>query len=174
MAQTVYIVDEIGLVVTKVNTALTAGSFGHLPVYYMYGHPKEIAIRLQEITNSPTEAHKKFPLVILFTDITIEKDTPGFYGSARLRMLVCNYTEAHYTSEQRTELNYKPVIHPIKDELLKQLSLHNQFTYEDELRYQETDMYFYGSSINDKNVFPDRIDATELRDIRINIKNKIC
>lgn len=170
----VYIVDEIAEVVTKVNTALTAASFSHRPVYYMYGHPREIANRLTGLTNSPTEAHKKFPLVILFTDITIEKDTPGFYGSARLRMLVCNYTEANYTSEQRTELNYKPIIHPIKDELLNQLSLHQQFTYEGELRYSETDMYFYGSQINDKNVFPDRIDATELKDIRINIKNKIC
>lgn len=168
----VYIVDEIREVVTKVNTALTATSFGHLPVYYMYGHPKEIAIRLQELSNSPTEAHKKFPLVILFTDITIDHDTPGFYGSTRLRMLVCNFTEAHYTSEQRTELNFKPVIHPIKEELINQISLYKQFTYEDELSYSETDMYFYGSQINDKNVFPDRIDATELRDIRINIQNK--
>lgn len=174
MSQPVYIVDEIAAVVDQVNTALTAASFGHLPVYYMYGHPKEISGRLQEMSNSPTEGHKKFPLVILFTDITIEHDTPGFYGAARLRMLVANITQPGYISDERTALNFKPVIHPIKDELIKQISLHRQFTYEEELRYSETDMYYYGSQINDKNVFNDYIDATELRDIRINIKNKLC
>lgn len=174
MSQPVYIVDEMASVVAKVNTELTAKSFGHLPVYYMYGHPKEISNRLQELSNSATEGHKKFPLIILFTDIMIEHDTPGYYGSARLRMLVANITQATYTAPQRTELNFKPVIHPIKDELIKQISLYKKFTYEDELRYSETDMYFYGSQINDKNVFNDYIDATELRDIRINIKNKLC
>lgn len=168
----VYIVDEIGAVVTKVNTALTAAGFGHLPVYYMYGHPKEIASRLQELTNSPTEAHKKFPLIILFTDIQIDHDVPGFYGATRLRMLIANFTLPTYISEQRTEINFKPILHPIKDELIKQISLYRQFTYKDELRYSETDMYFYGSQINDKNIFNDHIDAIELRDIRINIKNK--
>lgn len=168
----VYIVDEIASVVTKVNTGLTASSFGHLPVYYMYGHPKEISSRLQALSNSPTEGHKKFPLVILFTDIQIDHNTPGFYGSARLRMLVANITDPNYISDQRTELNFKPILHPIKDELIKQISLHNRFTYEEELRYSETDMYFYGSQINDKNIFNDYIDAIELRDIRINIKNK--
>lgn len=174
MSQPVYIVDEIAAVIAKVNTALTSASFGSLPIYYMYGHPREISNRLQDLTNSPTESHKKFPLVILFTDITIDKDIPGFYGSARLRMLIANFTEPNYISEQRTELNFKPILHPIKDELINQISLSRRFTFEDELQYSETDMYFYGSQINDKNIFGDYIDAIELKDIRINIRNKNC
>lgn len=168
----VYIVDEMAAVIAKVNTKLTSASFGYLPVQYMYGHPREISNRLQQLTDSPTESHKKFPLVILFTDITIEKGLEGFYGSARLRMLVCNLTDPNYISEQRTELNFKPIIHPIKEELLMQISMHKQFTFEGELQYTETDMYFYGSQINDKNIFNDYIDGTELKDIRININNK--
>lgn len=169
----VFIVEEIGAVITKVNTALTAESFGKT-VYYMYGHPKEITNRLQELSNSTTQKDKKFPLVILFTDITITHDTPGFYGSALLRMLVCNITEPTYISEKRTEVNFKPVLHPIKEELLNQLERHQQFTFQDELTYRETDMYYYGSQINDKNIFNDYIDAIELSNIKINIKNKIC
>lgn len=172
MANQVYIVDEMRTVVEKVNAALVAKGFATLPVYYMYGHPKEINIRLQELTNSPTEAHKKFPLIILFTDIAIKVGEPGFFGSSGLRMLIANITQPEYISEQRTELNFKPIIHPIKDELLNQIGRHKQFTYEGELKYTETDMYYYGSQINDKNVFPDRIDATELSNIQININNK--
>lgn len=174
MSEPIYIVEEIGLVVEKVNQGLYLEGFQYLPVYYKYGHPLEIVKRLQELSNSPTEAHKKFPLIILFTDITIEKDIPGFYGSTRLRMLVCNYTQPEYVSEERTEENFKPVLHPIKDELIKQIGMHSQFTYDNELTYEETDMYFYGSQINNKNIFNDYIDAIELKNIRFNIKNKIC
>jgi hypothetical protein len=87
-------------------------------------------------------------------------------------MLVCNITEADYISEQRTELNFKPIIHPIKVELIKQISLYKQFTFEGELQYKETDMYFYGSQINNNNIFNDRVDGTELKDIMLNIKLK--
>jgi hypothetical protein len=172
MDETIYIVEEMEAVIAKVNTALTIANFGTTPVYYMYGHPKEIANRLQELSNSPTEGNKKFPLVILFTDITIDRSLIGFYGSTSLRMLIANFTLAEYTSNQRTEINFKPILHPIKKELINQIDRHNRFTYEDELTYKETDMYYYGSQINDKNIFNDRIDAIELRDIKLNIKNK--
>lgn len=172
MDETVYIVEEMEAVIAKVNTALTLANFATRPVYYMYGHPKEIANRLQELTNSPTEAHKKFPLIILFTDITIDRSLIGFYGSTSLRILIANFTLADYTSNQRTEINFKPILHPIKKELINQIDRHIMFTYEDELTYKETDMYYYGSQINDSNVFNDRIDAIELRDIKLNIKNK--
>ncbi len=172
MDETIYIVEEMASVIAKVNTALTAASFGTTPVYYMYGHPKEIAIRLQELSNSPTEGAKKFPLIILFTDITIDRSLIGFYGSVSLRILIANFTLAEYISEQRTEINFKPILHPIKKELINQIDRHARFTYEDELTYKETDMYYYGSQINDKNIFNDRIDAIELRDIKLNIKNK--
>lgn len=169
----VFIVEEIGAVVSKVNTALTAKNFGRT-VYYMYGHPKEITKRLQELSNSTTQKDKKFPLIILFTDITITHDTPGFYGSTSIRMLVCNITQPEYISEKRTEINFKPILHPIKEELLNQIERHTQFTFEEDLKFSETDMYFYGSQINDKNIFNDYIDAIELDNIKMNVKNKIC
>lgn len=172
MDETIYIVEEMSAVIAKVNTALTGASFSTTPVYYMYGHPKEINNRLVELSNSPTEGHKKFPLIILFTDITIDRSLIGFYGSTSLRMLIANFTLPEYISEQRTEINFKPVLHPIKKELINQIDRHDRFTYEDELTYKETDMYYYGSQINDKNVFSDRVDAIELRDIKLNIKNK--
>jgi hypothetical protein len=172
MDETIYIVEEMASVIAKVNTALTDANFDSTPVYYMYGHPKEIAIRLQELSNSPTEGSKKFPLIILFTDITIDRSLIGFYGSTSLRILIANFTLAEYISEQRTEINFKPILHPIKKELINQIDRHDRFTYEDELTYKETDMYYYGSQINDKNIFNDRIDAIELRDIKLNIKNK--
>lgn len=173
MSLPVYIVEEISTVVAAVNVGLTAANFGKT-VYYMYGHPLEIVKRLQELSNSTTLQDKKFPLIILFTDITIDRSLIGFYGAVNLRILIANITQPEYISEQRTALNFKPVLHPIKEELIKQIGLHRQFTSENEITFKETDMYFYGSQINNKNIFNDYIDAIELKNIQVNIKNKIC
>jgi len=173
MGDAIIIVNEMKQVAAATSTALADKGFT-LPVYFTYGHPKEVANRLQALTNSPTEKAKMFPLIWLFTDITINRNEIGFYGSARLRLLVANYTEGTYTAEQRTTNNFIPILHPIKEELINQIGLHKQFTYPDEVTFQETDMYYYGSQYNDKNVLNDRIDAIEIKDLQINITNKIC
>lgn len=169
----VILVEEVRTVVAAVNTALAAKQFPHT-VYYMYGHPKEINNRLQELSNSPTEGAKKFPLIILLTDIPIRKDIIGYYGSASMHFLICNLTEATYTSEQRTAINFVPVLHPIKATLIEAIGKHKQFTYPGELTYVETDCYYYGSEINSKNIFNDRIDAIDISNLQVNIKNIIC
>lgn len=169
----VIIVNHIKEVVAAVNTALQDKGFG-MPVYYMYGHTMEIANRLQELTQSAAYANQKFPLIILFTDITIDHSTPGFYGSTNLHLLICNITDPKYTAEQRTDANFIPILHPIKNELLNQLSRHLGFSWPEELNYQETDCYFFGSILSGKNVFNDYLDAIELRNVRINLHYEIC
>jgi len=173
LTDSIIIVDEIGKVAAATNTALAAKNFPH-SVYYMYGHPKEVNQRLQEMTDSPTEGNKKFPLIWLFTDIMIERNLVGLYGQTKLRFLIANYTEGHYRADQRTSLNFIPVLHPIKEEFINQLFLHKQFTNENEVEFAETDMYYYGSQLNDKNVLNDRIDAIELRNVKLTIKLPIC
>lgn len=173
MAEDVIIVNHIKQVVAAVNIALSESGF-NIPVRYDYGHPLEIGKRLQELTQSVTLANEKFPLIILFTDITIDRNTPGFYGSTNLHLLVCTLTEPNYTSEQRTDTNFIPVLHPIKRELLNQLERHIGFSWPQEPTHQETDCYFYGSLLNGKNVFNDYIDAIELRNVRINLHYELC
>lgn len=173
MNEDVLIVEEIGYVVEAVNAAaIVPGN-----IRYMYGHPLEIVARLQELSNSPTQKNQKFPLIVLFTDIKVHHDIPGFYGSTSLQMIVATTTDPSYTSEVRTAKNFKPVLHPIKQELMKQLGRHKQFTFPDEPDYSEIDRYFWGKKGlygNEGNIFNDYIDCIELEGIRINIKNKIC
>lgn len=173
MEKSIFIVDHFTEIANATNAALQAKSFGYT-VYNKYGHPREIAQYLQELSNSPTEGDKKFPIIMMFTDITINKNIVGFYGSVSLHFLICNFTEPTYTSEQRTELNFKPILHPIKDEFVNQIEKHKGFTFPDVPRFLETDMYFYGSTFNNKNVFNDYIDCIELRNFQINLTSKIC
>jgi|ERR1044072_936408 hypothetical protein len=171
--QEVFIVDEIGAIVQKTNAALSGKGFG-MNVYYSYGHPKEINQRLQTLSESAEDKNKVFPRICLLTDIPINRNIIGMYGQAKMRILICNYTEAEYTAEERTENNFKPILHPIKKEFINQLSVYGLFGFEGEPTFTETDCYYYGSQINDKNQFNDRIDAIEITDLLVNITAKIC
>lgn len=173
--QDIIIVKEIEKVVEKTNTALAAKNFPYT-VYYDYGHPKEVNERLKEKSESVDEElrKQKFPLIILLTDIPINRNIPGMYGTARLRFLICNFTEQTYTAQQRTELNFEPILHPIKTAFIDQMEKHGQFVFESEPSFVETDCYYYGSRINDKNVFNDRIDAIEITDFLVNVTAKYC
>jgi hypothetical protein len=168
----VNVVEEMQVVVSKV-----AAKLGR-PVYYMFGHPVEIVNRLQEMTNSPSEKDKKFPLVVLFTDIAIPRNqTIGFYGKAKLQIIIANYTEQNYDSPDRLANNFKPILQPIKEELLNQISRHKQFTFEEAVEFTEIERYFWGKQGlygNTGNEFNDFIDCIELKDVSVTIKNNIC
>jgi hypothetical protein len=167
MEDTVYIVEEIRDVVNSI--------VFDIPVYYLYGHPKEITKRLQEYTESFTSSNKKFPLIVLFTDITVNRDKrrTDIYGKAKLRILIANITEGEYISEQRTAINFKPILHPIKSLFIEQMERHKQFTF-DWVEFSETECYFYGTEMNDKNIFNDRVDAIEISNLNVIIKNNNC
>lgn len=168
----VYIVEEMAAVVAKVATKLAT------PVYYMYGHPLEIVGRLQEKANSTTMKATAFPLVCLFTDIPEDNgDNVGFYAKDRLNIVICTSTTQTYTSEERTANTFKPILYPIKVELLKQITAYPNFTVNGELKFRSWDRYFWGrqglyGSV--ANPFNDYIDAIEIQNLQITIKNKIC
>lgn len=169
----IFVVEEIEKVVVKTNALLTKKNFGKT-VYYDYGHPKELNQRLQEKADSVSEKDKLFPLIALLTDVPIIRNIQGFYGTARMRILICNYTEAEYTAKQRTDINFKPILHPIKNSFIEALRRHGQFVFEGYPVFTETDCYYYGSQINDKNVFNDKIDAIEITDLIVNVTQKNC
>ncbi len=165
----VYIVEEVAAVVTATATKLG------LPVYYFFGHLREITLRLQELTNSTTQKGKMFPAVILFTDIPVRVGQPmGFYGQANLNLIIANWTEQKYTSTERLEKVFKPILYPIKKEFLNQFYKHINFTFPGELQYTEIDRYYYGSTIENKNVFNDYVDCIEIQNLQVTINNKTC
>lgn len=166
----VHISDHIASVVSRVAAELEQ------TVYYMFGHPLEVVGRLQQMSDSPVHKNQKFPLVALFTDIPVTKK-PGFYGTARLQMIIACLTQPTYTADQRLELSFKAILQPIKVELIKQLSLYPQFTRPDELIYTEIERYYWGRQGlygNQANIFNDHIDCIELQNIEVTIKVKKC
>jgi len=173
MKGAVYVMDEMQAAVANVASKLGT------PVYYMFGHPSEIVQNLTEMTAAPSKANLKYPLVALFTDILVDANKDGFYGDARLTLIIATMTKPEYKAAQRLANNFKPILQPIKCELVDQISRVKQWqpTGGGELRYKEIEHYYWGKDGlygSDGNIFNDFIDAIELRDVMVTIKPKIC
>jgi hypothetical protein len=171
MNEPIYIVEEIASIVSKTATLYNS------PIYYMYGHPLEIVNRLQELSKSPKHKDQKYPLIALFTDIPIKVTTPGMYGEAELQLIIATLSNKDFNAEQRLQNTFKPVLYPIKKIFLEQMKLHRQFTYNQEMIHISTDRFYWGKQGlygNTGNIFDDYIDAIEISNLKVFIKNKNC
>lgn len=170
----VEVVEEMQTVVDKTRSAMGV----NFKLYYMFGHPLEIVSRLQEMSASPKSKDKKYPLIALFTDIAVDRNDPvGTFGRAKLNLIIATLTEPSYTASDRLEKHFKPILQPIKEELLEQVSKHIQFTFEEMPTYTEIERYYWGRGGlfgNSANIFNDRIDCIEIQNLEVIIKNKIC
>jgi hypothetical protein len=173
-AKPVYIVEEIGKVVDATKSSLSLSN-----LLYIYGHPLEVMTRLQEMTNSVTQKDKKFPLIALFTDVTVRVNaqTVGIYGEVELQLIIATQTLPEYTSVQRLETSFKPTLYPIRDSFLDNLLKHRQFTFDGNVEYDSIDRFYWGRQGlygNTGNIFNDYIDAIEIQNLRVRVKNKVC
>lgn len=169
MSKPVYIVEEIKSCVDRTRVRYKKDLF------YMYGHPLEIVNRLQVLSTSKTKQLQQFPLIALFTDIPLVVNTTGIYGTANLKLIIATSTKPEYSSEERLENTFKKILYPIQDIFLDEVYKHRQFTYELDLAYTTTDRFFWGKTGlygNEGNMFNDYIDAIEISNLIVNIKNK--
>lgn len=167
-----YIVDILRQLVANVQTnliaQLSAYSSDIQGVHYLFGHPLEINERLQQMEESGTFSFKKYPLVAYFTDTDETKGVLGEYSHARLHIAVINQTSPTFRAEDRLEKNFKPIIHPVVDELISQITSSPYFLdFDPDLTDRvETDRYFWGRGGaygNTAIIGNDYWDATELQ-----------
>jgi len=173
--------DALKATVAKVDAAIIANTsldWGNLNkrVYYMQGHPMELAGILQSFTKASLP---KYPLVILVRDVEDQTATTGQNGintQFNARIIICMRTEPSLRGDAREAATFKPVLHPIFWELLNQISnsdLFNMPTIED-MKLKWTDRYYWGVNDENKNIFNDHIDAVEIKSISLNVNNEHC
>lgn len=182
MSQIPSISDAFKTVVAATEAAIIANTtlnWGTLPkrVFFMHGHPKEIVNVLQAYTNSPEMKHKKYPLVALFRDIRedIELQRYGLAPSFKCRFVICTLTSPTLRADDREIQNFKPILIPIFEEIIKQISKSKRFGMPrvKDMKIVKFDRYFWGSEQVEKNILNDYIDAVEVESITLSLKN-IC
>lgn len=185
-----YIVDEIESVVARTrerwlamdntqilmsNEVITMdGENG--PPYYMYGHRKEIANRLNLKGKDSTEKFKKYPLIALRLDIP--ERVVGKVSHYTLNLAIIHATKIKYLAEDRYTNVFKPILYPIYELFFEELRNSGGFWWtgnQDRPEHTKIDRPYYGTPNtegNSKSIFTDPLDAIEIVDLRISKYHK--
>lgn len=148
--------------------------------YYEFGHPKEIAnILIEKDKQKAPFSYKKYPLVVLFTDIGIYKDDPKIEGKIKkLYLAIINFSNVNYSSKERYDNNIIPILYPIYNKLIKKIKSSQYFIGVNPIvKHTLTEMPFWGSVSkygNISNMFNDPLDAIQITDMELLINSKKC
>lgn len=160
--EALYITDEMGDVVDRINTALT------LTINYEFGEEDHIIKALRDMGNAGLT---KYPLIALVLPVDIKRGSAagGYYGIASIqRLIIATVTNPTHSPKQRQEEIIKPIIQPIYDEFLKQLTKQKTFAVMGEQVEHRQQIRFGTQSAAQG--FTEYIDGMEILDMKLVIK----
>lgn len=164
-----YITDIMREVVAAAGVKLA------MALHFEHGNITEINKTLLEWSEDPIKAPLKFPLVWFFEPYTIRHDsTLSEWGKLTDgRILIVKDTLKEWKAEDRLINVFKPVIDPIRRELINQICLNRKLTFvtPQTLQYEETKRYYFQENGQTRSAFNDIVDAAEISRIQVGIKN---
>jgi hypothetical protein len=138
----------------------------------------EVIETLRQKNNVESERYTKYPLIALVQDFPEDvKGTPGVQSEPDLRLLIVNQSNPTYKASERLELNFKPILYPIYEELLEQFRKSGVFMGYGVPPHRKTDRLYWGREAligNTANLFEDWVDCIELQSVKLKLKTKSC
>jgi len=171
------VVDEFRKIVAAVSAEMLPQLQAYDPlisaVHYEHGHPIEVINKMGAKDKLPTERFNKYPLIALFEDFP-EKD-----GVVSLHLIIARATKPTYDAPKRYELNFNPVLTPVFDSLMKQISYSTFFKEYSErtIERQKINRVSWGKEGlfgSQGNIFNDYIDCIEVRDLSLRLAEPTC
>lgn len=139
--------------------------------YYMFGHRKEIANRLQEQGKGKVEKKQRYPLIALRLD-TPEKIF-GDVVEHTLNLAIISETQRNLNAEERLEQVFIPILYPLYERFFEELRNSGLFMWpnnQDKPEHIKIDRFYYGTpqgAGNVENIFADPLDAIEIIDLKL-------
>ena len=187
-------INDINYIITSVTasqfniTAITGIDFTGeewkaLAPYCIYGHPREIAGRLSLKDQSDIDKFRKFPLIVLITDL---KEQHGIeprnvdYIVQNPKIVIVTNTISTYTSSERLEATFKPTLLPLYYQLIEKIKDYQYIVSEYNLiKHDKYDRYSWGSESvygNQGLIFNDFLDAVEINidTIKVSVRYNTC
>lgn len=149
-------------------------------VLFDWGHYLEVQKRLEEKNSGMTDAlREKYPLVWLVCDYAEERGKQiDLYATDRHQLLIVSLTQPNYTMQQRADKIFLPVLYPIYSALLTQIEkdVRIQVASRNLISHTKIDRYYWGggSDKEGNNLFSDNVEAIEIKNLEINIKQPEC
>jgi hypothetical protein len=149
------------------------------PVYFDYGHYREITNRLKGKDKQITNKGKKYPLIWLVMDF--EEDYSGelgLYNTVSVQIIIACATKKESTTPLRIAENFNPLLIPVYNIFLNAIRASTTIQSIGIKEPEHTRVlrpYWDGSDASGSgNLFDDFIDAIQLKNLKLKVKNKIC
>ena len=160
---------------TVSGTGITASTWTAKSPYYEYGHPKEISNILLERDGNDTLKYQKYPLIVLYTDIGIDRGYNLSYGEIKnLFISIIGLSNKDYSSRQRYDNVIEPTLYPLYNTLVQKIKQSRYFIGTNpNLKHRLVERPFWGNSSkygNVANMFNDPLDALELENVSMKIR----
>lgn len=145
-------------------------------VSYMFGDWEYIAGQLTKWSESPKTSKLKFPIICLYSPYV--EDRTSKIPNVSLEFLIMVDTRKEYINEEREKISFKRVLRPVYDAFIKSIlaspDLVNE--YKGIVSHLYTENYRYGRKgvEADGKPFRDFIDAIEIKNLNVKIKNIKC
>ncbi len=174
-----YWVDIFGDIVTDVRNDADNPSGPNAP-YYDYGHGLDIVNKLKQKDDSTTEKFNKYPFIALIMpfkeimgeDMTVRSRTND------LSIVIVTNTKPNIYPNERYDLNFRTILYPLYDLLVKHITKSKYFTAGPGLvSHDKYDRPYWGRRGiygSEANILNDYVDAIELQNLELSllVKNK--
>lgn len=169
MNQVQYIPDIFNALTAKVATQLGQS------VRFDFGHYGDVCQNIKFKDESITMKADKYPLIWLVMDFEERRGrNPADYADLSSAMIIIAVdTQPTYTMQERRDISYLPVLYPIYDSLLTQISKSRAFGMPSKLNIVHTKIdrpYWNGGEPGGKNMFNDYIDAIQIKGLSLSVK----
>lgn len=176
-----YWIDIISEIVDNVRADSDLPALSTNAPYFMHGHPLEIISVLAEKDRHDTYKYQRYPIIALLQDFSEQMgESQRWRSRATMNIIIANSTSADYTSAERYTYNFRTVLYPIYDLLIKHIIRIKWFVNVAPglVPHTKTDRLFWGRTGlygNEANIFNDHIDAIEIDSLTLDLSlRKLC
>lgn len=134
--------------------------------YFDFGTTVEVVNRLKKKSEHPDYSEKRYPLIWYLIDGSIKEDVGNIRSNVRIAknvtIIICNQTTRDFTSTERYENNFIPVLRPIYDAFMLQMKNSNLVRSTNGYEHEYYENLFWGNEGlygATGNIFDDMLDA---------------
>lgn len=129
-------------------------------VYFDFGNYIELANKLSK----KNRVSLKYPLFALILDVSEnEVENSQIYKSYSFNMIIAYHTEKNYSSLERRDNIFKPILQPLYKKLMYAIKTSRYFNITNNfIDHTKYDRYFLGTESNNQNRLNDYVDAIEI------------
>ena len=160
------------------DTVAAASRMAGYDVNFIFGDSSYIREQIRVLKASPETAVSRFPLIGLYVPIDEAKDSPDYYCKTAVSLIIATNTSREYTNEQRLEISFEGILRPLYNAFINSLKECGRFDFGyGNPVHSYTENYSFGRrgalDVDGKEL-EEKIDAIEIKNLELTVKNKNC